>query len=89
MKIVRNRFKELLAIKERRDGRRYTRREMEAITGVTLKTVQGWANNRATQFHSQQIEAFCEFFECELGDLLILEEVESSPEIETTLAASA
>lgn len=87
-KRVVNRFQELLALKERRENRRYSRRDLEEITGMSITSIQNWIHNRVTQYQEPQILAFCDFFKCTPGDLLIIEEIEH-PEIETPLAATA
>lgn len=84
-----NRFGELLALKERRDGHRYTRRELETATGVSLTSIQNWILNRSTMYSTVQMEAFCDFLECHPGDLFTWQEYregEESPENETALA---
>jgi len=75
IKVVHNRFSELLAIKERKEGRSYSRREIVEATGISLTSVQNWALNRVTQFQSEQILAFCNFFECDIQDLLVIDEM--------------
>lgn len=85
-----NRFAELLALKERRDGRRYTRRDIEATTGVSLTSIQNWMLNRSTMYSIVQMDAFCRFLGCQPEDLFTWEEVDESgsetPENETALA---
>lgn len=89
-KRVVNRFAELLAIKERREGRTWTRRELEADTGISLTSIQNWIHNRNSQYSAVQIDALAKFLGVEPGDLFIWEEHENgdteSPEIETALA---
>lgn len=82
-KRVVNRFEELLAQKERRDGRRYSREEIAEITGISVTSIQNWALNRTTRFDAKQILAFCDFFECTMGDLFVIEDVENSPDFLT------
>lgn len=85
---VQNRLDELLAIKARKEGRRISRRDLERETGISLTSIQNWANNRVQQFHSNQIATFCEYFGCGIEDLLILvpdDAGELAPEMETPL----
>ena len=90
---VQNRFEELLAIKSRKEGRSISRRDVEVETGISLTSIQNWANNRNTQYNVRQILAFCKYFKCNIGDLLILvdeqgNEIET-PESKTLLSAIA
>lgn len=94
MQRVVNRFAELLAIKERRDGRSYSRRDIEALTGISTTSIQNWYHNRNTQYSTVQIDAFAKFFGVTPGDLFMWEESskeespESSGQEKTLLAAS-
>lgn len=87
-----NRFAELLAIKERREGRTWTRRELETDTGISLTSIQNWIHNRNTQYSIVQIEAIAKFLGVQPGDLFMWEEVQESrgesPEIKTPLAVA-
>ena len=78
-----NRFSELLALKERHEQRSYSRREISEMTGISLTSVQNWATNNTTRYDEAQILAFCDFFNCNLGDLLIMEEVLNPEDTET------
>jgi putative transcriptional regulator len=68
---VHNRFTELLALKECKEGRRITFREIARETGVHESTLSNWAK-QVSRFDADTIEALCKFFECGIGDLLIL-----------------
>lgn len=89
-KRVVNRFAELLAIKERREGRTWTRRELEEDTGISLTSIQNWIHNRNSQYSAVQIDALAKFLGVEPGDLFMWDEVQDnggeSPEYETELA---
>lgn len=89
-----NRFSELLALKERHEQRSYTRREIADLTGISLTSVQNWASNNTTRYDEAQILAFCDFFGCSPGELLVLENVldtheDSEKELKTPLATPA
>ena len=73
-----NRFEELLAQKERRDGQRYSRQAISDITGISVTSVQNWASNTTTRFDAKQILVFSDFLECEPGDLFAIEEVQET-----------
>jgi len=69
---LKNRFSELLAIKERTEERKISRRQIAETTGISLTSVQNWASNSITQYGQEQILAFCKFFECTPGDLFLI-----------------
>ena len=85
-KKVVNRFAELLALKERRENRKYTRRDIRDETGVSLNSIQNWIHNQTTQYSATQIDVFAKFFGCEPGELFTWEEVREAPEFKTPLA---
>jgi DNA-binding Xre family transcriptional regulator len=90
-KIVMNRFTEHLAVKGRNEKRSISRRDVAAETGVALGSVQNWAANKLQRVDVRQIAIFCEYFDCSIGELLILEEDEDaddSSEIKTPLIAA-
>lgn len=76
-RVVVNRFAELLAAKARREGRgKISRGEVSQATGLAMATIDTYARNEVTRFDAQVIKALCDYFECEPGDLLVLEEVD-------------
>ncbi len=74
MKIVQNRFSELLARKERREKRSISRRQVAHETGLSLSSVQNWATNLVTRYDAEHILVFCQYLDCSPGDLLIIED---------------
>lgn len=74
---LRNRFFRLLSAKEQQEGRRITQTEVAETLGIAIHTVGRWMRNDVTKFESPIIERMCEYFGCEVGDLLYLERDES------------
>lgn len=87
--MIQNRFKELLARKERVERRKITRRQIAAETGISLSSVQNWASNSVKRFDASHITTFCKYFGCGIGELLILVEDDDTEAIEETLLATA
>ncbi len=79
MAVVRNRFKELLAEKERIEGRRIPYREIARKTGVHEGTLSRWANQVGDRFDSDVIAALCQYFGVDIPDLLVL--MDENPEL--------
>lgn len=71
---MRNRFLTLLTQKEQREQRRIKTYEIVETTGVTFSTVQRWIRNEVTKIEGPVIEAFCAYFDCDIGDLLYIDE---------------
>jgi DNA-binding Xre family transcriptional regulator len=88
MKVLQNRFSELLARKERKEGRSISRRVVAHETGIGLSSVQNWATNTVTRYDALQITTFCEYLHCTPGDLLVIEDISSEGQTETLLATA-
>lgn len=70
---LRNRFLELLLERERRENRRVTQKEISFATGISQQTMTAWVHNNVTKFEAGIVEKLCDYFGCEVGDLLYLE----------------
>lgn len=77
MTAIQNRMKELVAIKERQDGRRYTHEDIAAITGVSRGSITTYMNNRAGRFDEAVLLRICSWLDCTIGDLLVIVSDES------------
>ncbi|MFN8531258.1 MAG: helix-turn-helix transcriptional regulator [Anaerolineae bacterium] len=63
----------LLSIKEQRENRRITQLEVANTIGVSTQTILRWMHNDVTRFDADVVEKLCDYFGCEVGDLLYLE----------------
>ena len=71
---VYNRFRILLVEKERKEhGRKITYEEITTATGIAASTLSHWARNKIANYNRDTIARLCEFFGCEIGDLLVYE----------------
>lgn len=75
MKVVRSQLRVLLAQKEQREGRSISLREVVRSTKVPISTVMGMANNTLKRVPLDELNALCEYLNCEVGDMLKREEV--------------
>lgn len=83
--VVRNRLGELLAIKSRAEERRISERQVARETGLSPITISKWTLNKTDYSSHEVLITLCNYFECGIGDLLYIEEVEiedDSPEYE-------
>jgi putative transcriptional regulator len=76
MKTIRSHMRMLLAAKSQREGRTISLRELQRDTEVPISTVMGMANNTIKRVPLEELNALCEYFDCDIGDLLKREEVE-------------
>jgi DNA-binding Xre family transcriptional regulator len=67
---------ELMQKHERKIGRRLKQRDVARAVGTADHTIMSWLRNEVSRYDSSMLERMCEFFECEIGDLLYLEWVE-------------
>jgi putative transcriptional regulator len=79
---VRNRLLELMQARERKLGRRIKQNDIAKFVGVSGHTITSWVRNDVTRFDSNLIEGICDYFDCDVGDLLYFEwvETEQSPD---------
>jgi putative transcriptional regulator len=70
---VKNRLFELIRQKELKDSRRITQKEIAEFAGVAEHTIINWIRNNTTRYDTNVVEAICDFFDCELCDLLYFE----------------
>jgi putative transcriptional regulator len=45
-------------------------------TGIAWSTLNAWANNQVTRYDAPVIKALCEYFSCQVGDLIVFEHEE-------------
>jgi putative transcriptional regulator len=73
---MRNRFLILLTDKERRENRRIKQNEIADAIGISPHTVKSWVQNDVTKYEAPIVERICDYFDCDLTDLLYFEMVE-------------
>lgn len=66
-----NRVKILIAEKELNEGRKLPYRTIAAETGLSTGAITSYVSQRVNRFDSSTLEAFCRFFACQPGDILI------------------
>lgn len=65
----------LLNEKERQAGRRIKQIEIARELEISPRTVASWLQNDVTKFEAHIVERFCNYFDCDVSDLLYLEPV--------------
>lgn len=68
--IISNRFKILLSQKEEQEQRHISLLEVHNQTGINWRTLQSWSNNKVTRFDSPILITLCEYFGCNIEDLI-------------------
>ncbi|MDQ7024001.1 MAG: helix-turn-helix transcriptional regulator [Anaerolineae bacterium] len=74
---VRNRLLELIQERERKRGRRIILRDIAEFVDVSDHTITNWIRNNVTRFDSKLIEGLCDYFDCDVSDLLYFEWIET------------
>lgn len=73
--MIRFRLRELLAEKERREGRRIPFREVSEATGISAQVLSSLTSpDRDIVTNTAFVDALCRYFQCTLDDLMILVE---------------
>jgi len=78
MATIKIRLYELLQEKMKRDGRDpssnpITQEELATTLGISRPTVGSYMKNRPDRLNIEILIKFCEYFDCDLSDLLVLE----------------
>jgi len=74
--IIVNHFRILLAQKATKQQQNIALMDVKRETGIAWSTLNSWANNQVTRYDAPVIKAFCEYFDCQVGDLLVFEREE-------------
>lgn len=69
----------LLAQKGHQEGRTISLREVVRATGVPISTVMGMANNTIKRIPVEELNDLCDYFNCDVGDILKRETVPNQP----------
>lgn len=73
-----NHFRILLAQKATKLQKNIALLDVQRETGIAWSTLNAWANNQVTRYDASVIQALCEYFNCQVGDLLVFEKEEPS-----------
>lgn len=71
---MKNRILALMGEKQSRENRQISQSEVADATGLTRQAISKWARGDITQFNSETVEKLCKYFDCQIGDLLYIEE---------------
>jgi putative transcriptional regulator len=74
MRAVKSNLLVLVANKSQHEGRRLTLRRVSEETGVSYKTLRAIATNTIRELPTDVLAKLCDYFQCELSDLLFLSE---------------
>lgn len=67
---INNRLRLLLAEKATREQRNIPLKQLQRETGVAWSTLNSWANNQVSRYDAPVILALCDYFKCQVGDLI-------------------
>jgi transcriptional regulator with XRE-family HTH domain len=67
-----NKFDERIKEKRDREKEHITRKQIKEESGLPQSTVDNWLRGRVTRFDAHVLAGWCDWFECELTDLIEL-----------------
>lgn len=73
MNQVATRLKLLISEKEFTERRRLTYETISNETGIATSTLTDWVNSNVKRFDGDTIAKLCEYFNCNISDLLVLQ----------------
>ncbi len=71
---IKNRLKVLIAEKEIREHRKLTLRIISQEAGVSTNSLTAYNNQNVIRFDAPILDAFCKYFNCDVGAILFYEE---------------
>jgi DNA-binding Xre family transcriptional regulator len=75
-RVLKNKLLLLIQERERQINRRIKLKDLAESVDVTNHTVTSWLRNDVRKYEAGIIEGFCNYFDCDIGDLLYFEYVE-------------
>lgn len=66
----------LMAEKQMHENKVISTTDLVKATGLARATVLSWIKGDLSRFDEHAIIAFCKYFNCRVGDLLVLEEID-------------
>lgn len=78
--MIRVRLKEILSEKEFQDGKSVTMKDVAKATGIHPVTLSKIGKNRGYNASLDIIDRLCDYFDCEISDLLVRVPDNVSPE---------
>ena len=69
--MIKSRLKELMAERERQTGDRVTYAKIHEATGIWPRGLSTLATNQQKHVGLNTISRLCEYFDCQVGDLLV------------------
>lgn len=64
-------LREVIKRKEIDTGEDITYRQIQDATGISISALVDWVNGRPTRFDDIMLIRLCDFFDCEVSDLLV------------------
>jgi DNA-binding Xre family transcriptional regulator len=59
--------------REAETGRRLSYREVAEATGISPTTLVRWSTGQAGRFDATTVQALCDYFQCAVGELIVLD----------------
>ena len=72
--VVRSNLAQLIDQKSKRDGIQLSQYRLSQETGVSLNAIKRYLRGVPGYFDKNVVAALCEYFQCQVGDLLSVEE---------------
>lgn len=69
-----SRLAALLGEKQAKQNRAISVAELAEATGISRTTIYEWRDGEIQRFNAKTIEAFCAYFQCDVGDLLTIQQ---------------
>lgn len=81
-RVLKNRLLILIQEREQKISRRIKLKDLAEFVGVTNHTITSWIRNDVRKYEAHIVEGFCDYFDCDINDLLYFEMVDVEPSTE-------
>ncbi len=75
-RVLKNRLLLLIQEREQKINRRVKLKDLTDFVGITHHTLSSWIRNDVRKYEAHIVEGFCDYFDCDLNDLLYFEMTE-------------
>ena len=67
---MKNRLLVLMGEKQAKENTAITAAKVAKEVGLSRQAISEWVNNNVRSFKAETLDALCQYFDCEVGDLL-------------------
>lgn len=79
---MRNRLLALMGEKQAKTNQSVTAVEVSRAVGMSRQAIHKWIHNEIASYPAETLDKLCEFFDCEVGDILVRVDEPAEPQMQ-------